>query len=204
MELSTGLGIRSPSADSRIATAQALRIGPPQTRRLLTARLTPKLLIWIDPKPMENLPSEPGPSDMDACKPPESEARPASEIPHKIRVLLVDDEEIILSLVRRALTRAGYEVDTARDGEEGWTLLQQNRYDLLLTDNQMPNLTGIELLQRIQDSKSNIPCVLVSGKLDFLTPAELNLISHVILLAKPFTPLQLTQAMESALARQPG
>lgn len=201
MERSADQGVLRNAAIGEPETPRILCIGPPTKRILLTARLTPKLLIWIDAKSMENHTSEPGLPARDACKPPESAIDAASDLPRKTRVLLVDDEEIILNLVRRALTRSGYEVEIARDGEEAWTLLQQTRYDLLLTDNQMPNVTGIELLQRIMESKSTIPCVLVSGKLDFLTPAELALISHVTLLAKPFTPVQLTQAMETALGK---
>lgn len=76
-------------------------------------------------------------------------AQPATESA-AARILVVDDEPTILSLVRRVLVRAGYHVDTAVDGHQALELLRQHRYDLLLSDVYMPGLSGMELLARLE------------------------------------------------------
>ncbi len=68
-----------------------------------------------------------------------------SESPH--RILVVDDEDNTRKLNAAVLTQAGYEVDTARDGAAGWEALQTGSYDLLITDNSMPKVTGVEMLR---------------------------------------------------------
>jgi DNA-binding response OmpR family regulator len=64
-----------------------------------------------------------------------------------LRILFVDDEPSIRELGAKALVRAGYEVDTAEDGEVAWGLLQSRRFDLVVTDCHIPRLSGFELLR---------------------------------------------------------
>src|SRR5689334_19643597 len=61
------------------------------------------------------------------------------------RILVVDDELGIRQVSAAVLGCSGYDVDTAEDGEAGWNALQTKNYDLLITDNNMPKLTGVEL-----------------------------------------------------------
>ncbi|MBC8096459.1 MAG: response regulator, partial [Akkermansiaceae bacterium] len=63
------------------------------------------------------------------------------------RILVVDDETMIRELVTDVLSRSGYEVDTAEDGAIAWDKLQHQHYDLLVTDNTMPKLSGIDLIK---------------------------------------------------------
>lgn len=65
------------------------------------------------------------------------------------RVLVVDDQPHILRVIRMALAGKGYEVDIARDGALGLQALQRARYDVLITDVQMPNMDGVELCERM-------------------------------------------------------
>lgn len=72
------------------------------------------------------------------------EDRPPKSKEAARRILLVDDDASIRHLNTKMLIRAGYEVDDAADGEAGWEALQAKRYDLLITDNFMPKVTGID------------------------------------------------------------
>ena len=65
-------------------------------------------------------------------------------------ILLCDDEPHILGAARYKLAAAGYEVECAADGEEGWQAMCRRRPDLLITDCNMPRLSGLELLERMR------------------------------------------------------
>jgi DNA-binding NtrC family response regulator len=103
------------------------------------------------------------------------------------RILLIDDE-IGLWWNRNlaALTAAGYNVDTAEDGEAGWEALQITSYDLLITDNKMPKLWGLELIKRMRDHGMTLPIILAST----LAPFDFDF-NDVHFLEKPVSPSQL-------------
>ena len=94
-------------------------------------------------------------------------ARPVTEAQQtkRLKVLLVDDSPIARA-TESALVRAlGHLVEEAQDGEDGWSRLQSNTYDLILTDVQMPRLDGFSLTRRIKQSPelSKIPVVILSS-----------------------------------------
>lgn len=82
------------------------------------------------------------------------------------RVLVVDDSLTVRELERKLLEKAGYEVDSAVDGMEGWNAVRLAEYDLVISDVDMPRMNGIELVQHIRgDSRlRTIPIVIVSYK----------------------------------------
>jgi DNA-binding response OmpR family regulator len=103
------------------------------------------------------------------------------------RILVVDDDDAYLDLVRAVLTHAGFRVNTALDGEEGWTALCAAPYDLLITDNDMPRLTGVELVMRLRQAGMTLPVIMASGSLvlgPFTDSAFLGLTGF---LRKPFS-----------------
>ena len=63
------------------------------------------------------------------------------------RILVAEDDTILLRLNAEILMRVGYEVDATEDGQAAWQALNAGSYDLLITDNNMPKVTGVELLQ---------------------------------------------------------
>ena len=81
------------------------------------------------------------------------------------RILVVDDDADIRQLETEILTGSGYQVDTAEDGAAAWAALRFNSYDLLITDNDMPNLSGVELLENLLLDHNGMPVILVSGTL---------------------------------------
>ena len=78
-------------------------------------------------------------------------------------ILLVDDDPAIRGTVTMLLKNAGYRVGCAPDGEAGWHALCAAPADLLITDHEMPKLTGLELLRRVRAVSRRIPAILMSG-----------------------------------------
>jgi DNA-binding response OmpR family regulator len=81
------------------------------------------------------------------------------------KILIVEDEEILLDLLNKKLKNQGYNVIVARDGEEGLRLMKEERPDLVLLDIVMPKLDGFEVMEEMQkdDKLRNIPVVIVSN-----------------------------------------
>ena len=86
-----------------------------------------------------------------------------STAPH---ILIVDDSHTVREIERRILTRAGYTVTAAQNGAEAWNLLRLNHYDLLVSDVDMPQMNGIELVSRVRDNPrlSRMPVIILSYK----------------------------------------
>ena len=120
----------------------------------------------------------------------EAEARPGMLEVSEARILLVEDDSFLRRLGQHVLVQAGYDVATAANGAEGWTALMASAYDLLITDNQMPVLTGIELVRRVRLSNRVLPVILTSGSAGMPTGAPAWFEPGMIL-NKPFTPDQL-------------
>ncbi len=86
----------------------------------------------------------------------------------KKRILLADDDEMILESFQSILKAAGNEVTTAEDGKEALTLALDskasgNKFHLLVTDLQMPNMTGLELIDELKKAEIHMPILVVSG-----------------------------------------
>jgi CheY-like chemotaxis protein len=127
-------------------------------------------------------------------------ARVETVRPPPKRILLVDDDTDLRQIFAELLARSGYRVDTAEDGEVGWKKLDTpgyapDGYDLLITDNQMPNLTGIELIRRLRPGRPALPVILASGT----APAYDETLQPGVLLRKPFTYDQLLQTVNKLL-----
>lgn len=87
-----------------------------------------------------------------------------SKGPEKPTLLVVDDEKPIRHLLARIATRAGFEVDMAKDGQEALEMLQQKDYMIAIVDLMMPRLSGYELLQKISTLEPR-PTVIVATAL---------------------------------------
>lgn len=79
------------------------------------------------------------------------------------QILIVDDEPLIRQLYIRALTDAGYEADGAENGSVAWMALQDETYDLLITDNEMPVLNGMDLLKMLHAARLMLPVILATA-----------------------------------------
>lgn len=79
------------------------------------------------------------------------------------RILVAEDDPNLRELLADAFTQARAQVETAPDGEVAWALFRQSRYDLVVSDQRMPECTGLELLGRIRAAGSPLPVILASG-----------------------------------------
>lgn len=103
------------------------------------------------------------------------------------RILVVEDEVPLRELLAEAFTTRRAQVDTARDGAEGWALWQGSYYDLVISDQRMPEMTGLELLARIRASRSQVPVILASGYGLEGAEADLDRDPRLRILSKPFS-----------------
>ena len=120
--------------------------------------------------------------------------------PHKkLRVLCVDDEPAVLRVLAQVLERAGHVVTTVASPREALEKMQAHAadFDLVITDQTMPHLTGIELAAQVYQIRSDIPVILVSGyaETEWVTSATPNVRSFV---RKPFDALELAKAVQRA------
>ena len=128
---------------------------------------------------------------------PEQPQRPAPA-PNSRRVLVVEDEPSVRSLVANVLLGAHYRVVVARDGEEALRLIETERepFHLIVTDLVMPNIGGMVLARRLLERGSRPRMLFISGFSDHAPP---ELAPFGPLLHKPFTPAELLEAVRGAI-----
>ena len=118
------------------------------------------------------------------------------------RLLLCDDEIHILRAAEFKLKRAGYDVQTAGDGQEGWEAIEHRKPDMLITDCQMPRLDGIGLVRRVRSEPQteDLPVLMLTAKGFELSHEELSEELKIIkIVAKPFSPRELLQLVNEVL-----
>jgi len=115
------------------------------------------------------------------------------------RILVVDDDRDIRQLCADALINSGYLVDTAEDGVAGWQTLQAKRHNLLITDNNMPKVSGVELVKRLRSARMDLPVVLVSGAIPTEEISRNPSLHLAATLLKPFTIVELLDTVEKVL-----
>ncbi|MBD0304896.1 MAG: response regulator, partial [Tolypothrix sp. T3-bin4] len=81
-----------------------------------------------------------------------------------MRILLIEDDEVLASVLLQSLTQQHYAVELAQDGQIGWEYSQGTNYDLILTDVGLPKLDGITLCQRLRSSGCSTPILLITAK----------------------------------------
>lgn len=121
--------------------------------------------------------------------------------PNDYSILLVDDEASILLSVNRSLSKTGYKVDMANNGEEAIEKLDKGSYDLVITDLLMPGLTGIDVLKAAKKTNENINVIILTahGTVDSLVNAKKNNVTDYIL--KPVNTSDLHFRVSTCLER---
>ncbi|HEY6078584.1 MAG TPA: response regulator [Polyangiaceae bacterium] len=117
--------------------------------------------------------------------PANDDGAPAAGERARGKLLVVDDEQQLRRLLARSLSRAGYEVSEAKDGREALALARQTRFDLVISDVHMPELTGLELLQALHDYDPDLPVALLSGSFDDSALQRARALGAVACLGKP-------------------
>ena len=112
-------------------------------------------------------------------------------------ILVVDDEGEIRQRSAGALVLFGYRVDVAEDGAAAWKALHDNSYDLLITDNNMPKLSGVGLVMKLRSARMTLPVILALGE---LSAEELNRNPWLQLAATLVKPISGGQLLETVRA----
>lgn len=126
--------------------------------------------------------------------------------PGKGRVLVVDDEENIRKLVRMCLTKAGYDVEEAENGEEGEKIIRAKdnplMVDVILCDIRMPKVNGIEAIAFFQKQFPSVPVVVITGFPD--TEMAVNLLKQGVVdyVPKPIDSAKLLDVVAKAMAKR--
>lgn len=109
------------------------------------------------------------------------------------KILVAEDERMMLKSLSFKLTKSGHEVDTAENGKAAWDLIQQNRYDLILADIIMPFVTGMELLERIKTNPATkgTPVIMLTALGQEDTVLQAFEIGADDFMTKPFSPNEL-------------
>lgn len=117
-------------------------------------------------------------------------------------ILVVDDEPHITHVLALKLRSAGYTVETAGDGEEGFDMARQIQPDLIITDLQMPYLTGLEMCQKLRTAPetSKIPALLLTARGYGLSPEDLATTNILEMLTKPFGPREVLEKVNAVLS----
>jgi DNA-binding response OmpR family regulator len=115
------------------------------------------------------------------------------------RILLVDDDFYARELHAGVLIRFGYNVDTAEDGAAAWKALQEKSYDLLITDNRMPRVTGMELIKQLRSEDMTLPIILASGTVPTEELKRYPWLQLDATLPKPFTIAELLDTVREVL-----
>ena len=117
------------------------------------------------------------------------------------KVLLVDDEPSIVTLLAFNLEKDGYEVTTATDGAEGYRLAVSNPFDFIILDLMLPSMDGMDICKRLRQEKFDTPIMILTAKddeLEKIIGLELGADDYM---TKPFSPREVLARMKAILRR---
>lgn len=115
------------------------------------------------------------------------------------RILIVDDEPVVIKSCERILTPEGFTVDTATNGKDAMSRLSSDNYDLVITDLKMPGMDGIELIRWIRNSKPGTGVVIITGYPSQESIKEALGLRILDYLPKPFSPSLLLDVAQKAM-----
>jgi DNA-binding NtrC family response regulator len=117
-----------------------------------------------------------------------------------MKILIIDDEILVASLLADAVGGQGHEVTVATDGEEGLALLRQSRPDAVFLDVKLGELSGIEVLRQVRRSDARLPVILITGHAAASQLDEARQLGVTEIIEKPFVLTQLSGALARSLA----
>lgn len=120
-------------------------------------------------------------------------------------IIIADDETHILNVLSIKLQNAGYNIITAQDGEEAYQLACEHRPDLVITDYQMPRLSGLELCTRLRSTSATryIPAVMLTARGFSLTDRDTTQDNIREVIPKPFSPREVLALVQKLIGDVP-
>lgn len=126
-------------------------------------------------------------------------ARSLGTVEPRVRILYADDEPQPRRLGELALAESGYEVDTAPNGAKAWEALRNATYDLLITADEMPGLTGLKLAEQARRAGMRLPIVLASSSVNVLRDPAIAWLGFAACLQKPLGVAMLLETVGQIL-----
>jgi DNA-binding response OmpR family regulator len=120
------------------------------------------------------------------------------------RILVVEDDISIRQLSAEMLMGSGYEVDTAEDGAAGWEALQSRHYDLLITDNSMPKVTGFQMVRMLRGQDPTLPVIMATGAMPTEEMGRHPGLEINAILLKPYGIADLLETVKKVLSAPAG
>lgn len=114
-------------------------------------------------------------------------------------ILVAEDDVLFRRLNTQVLLRSGYEVDAAADGAAAWQALNTDRYDLLVTDNSMPKMSGVELLKKLRAARMALPVILATRALPEAEFTRYPWLQPAATLLKPYTGEEILRTVKKVL-----
>ncbi len=104
-----------------------------------------------------------------------------------LRILVVDDDTSVRELNIGLLTGTGYRAEGAKDGAAGWAALQAEAYDLVITDNKMPNMTGVEMIEKVREARIAVRLIMATAILPTRESERRPWLTPDAMLQRPFS-----------------
>lgn len=118
------------------------------------------------------------------------------------KILIVDDEEIVIRSCRRILGDSTYVVDSAHDGQDALRKVDETEYDLIILDIMMPGIDGLEVLQHVKERHPDVDVIMMTGLSEIQTAVKAMKLGALDYLSKPFDPDELKHVVDRALERR--
>ncbi len=115
------------------------------------------------------------------------------------RILVLDDEQVVLDSVSRVLTEEGFQVETCRTGQAAMEALKQNQFHLLISDFKMPGMGGIQFFKEVKADYPDIPFVMITAYSDVESAREAMNLGAQDYIKKPFTPERLSEVVKGIM-----
>jgi DNA-binding NtrC family response regulator len=118
------------------------------------------------------------------------------------RILIVDDEEIVIRSCLRILAGDEFQVESVQDGREALKKIEENPYDVVILDIMMPNIDGLEVLRRVKETHPNVDVIMITGLSQVDTAVQAMKLGAFDYISKPFEPDELKLVVYRALERR--
>jgi DNA-binding NtrC family response regulator len=118
------------------------------------------------------------------------------------RILVVDDEEIVIRSCVRILSGDEFQVEAVRDGAEAVRKIDENHYDIIILDIMMPKMDGLEVLRRVKETHPDVDVIMVTGLSQIDTAVQAMKLGAFDYLPKPFEPDELKLVVQRAMERR--
>jgi len=119
---------------------------------------------------------------------------------HRNRMLVVDDDAMVRESCRRIFSERGFDIETAASGEEGLDRAIHGYFDCALVDLKMPDMDGMELARNVRENRSNVNVLIITGYGSVDSAAEAVRLGISDYVCKPFTPEEISEAVDRAMA----